>query len=158
MNEMVLDIIRDIIIGIISGAISSLAVTALWQKHLNKIEKLKEEQIEKKKSIDAFRNDVQVLCHFIDRLRLELELPQDEDKNKNIRRIVDSRPITSTLTRSKLTDDGYNIICKLHNCLNNIDADAIADSLSDNKCKKYNSKLFIIEMNLLKNQNLYQLI
>lgn len=147
-----MECVRDIIIGLVSGVISSFIVTFIWHRKMLKIDASNKDNDQKKEYVRQFKEDIQTLCHYLDHLELELSLPETADKLTNIRRLIDSRPGTSSFVGG-MREDGITLMMKLNICLREMDDEATRNTLSTSKCNIYMGRLFILKCDLLKNQD-----
>lgn len=148
MCEILIELGKDILIGLISGALSSWAVTALWQKKIDAKEKEHQNEVAKREYESSYYDTVQVLCRYLERLQLELDFKNDSEKSNNIRRLLDAYPSTSIFNKA-LTNEGKNEILKLNDLKNNLDKDAESGLLSDEKSKIYKREIFQFELQFL---------
>lgn len=145
-------IIQDILICLGTGVISGYFVNYRWQKRMDQIEKNRALEQSKIDNRNYFKDDIQKVCHFLDRLQLELDLLDTGEKCNNIRRMIDAIPGTPSFV-NHMTKEGENMMQSLHSLYRAIDSDASNHKLDDAKCRKYKSELFIREITLLKNQS-----
>lgn len=139
----------NIIVGLLTGCISSFIVTLLWQKRQDNIENDKKAIEAEQKHTHEFRNEVQTLCHYLRRLELELELPPFPEKYANLRRLVDSQPATPSFVNG-MTEVGVKLMSDLHMTLHELNLEAIGMSLTEAKCSANYSVIFKIECELFK--------
>lgn len=142
------NIVESFIIGFLSGGLSSLAVTWLWQKHLDK----QQDKILEYQYKTSFSNNIQVLCRYIQSLRLELDFEEGEQKNKDVLRVIEARPFIVSFSNS-INDDGHELLSQLRTIETEIES-----TIHDNKLNKSNSilyrrKLLKLELEVLKEQN-----
>jgi len=160
-----LELGKNILIGLVSGGISSWIVTALWQKKMDAFEKERQaeaEELEEARKAEAdereyktnYYNTVQILCRYLDRLQTELDLKGAVEKAANIRRLVDSIPSTPAFTDA-LTEAGEAQMSALYELRRELDKAADCESISDETCEQYRRRLFQFECNFLKNQTSY---
>ena len=147
-----MECLQNILIGLVSGAISSFIVTYFWNKRILKVDAINKDREAAQEYARQFKEDIQTLCHYLDHLRLELDLPEAKDKAANIRRLVDSRPGTSSFVGG-MKEEGIALMRKLNCYLHELDDEAAHDKLTTVKCNTYKGKLFVLECDLLKNQN-----
>lgn len=136
--------ITNIILSIITGIISGLFVSFVWQKHMNKIEEDMRDENSRAEYVKQFRDDIQIFCHYLERIRVELDLTDNED---NIIRVIALRPMTHSF--SSMTEDGLSIIHDIDACLNELKVAAKSKSIN---CYNFNFRIFESEMKLLENQ------
>ena len=160
-----LELGKDILIGLVSGGISSWIVTALWQKKIDTFEKERQAEVEKLEKIRKaeaddheyktnYYNTVQLLCRYLDRLQIELDLKGAVEKAANIRRLIDSIPSTPAFSDA-LTEEGVAQMSALYALRRELDKAADDESISDETCAQYRRRLFQFECNFLKNQTSY---
>lgn len=77
-NLMLLETIKDIFIGIVSGGTVSLFFYILERDKIKK---------------ENFMRDQQMLSHYIGSLRLEIEIMQDSHDGSNILRMIEDIPV-----------------------------------------------------------------
>lgn len=139
----------NFILSMITGIISGLLVSIVWQKHMNKIEEDIRDENSKTEYVKQFRDDIQTLWHYLERVRVELALPDNGDKPSNILRIIALRPMTYSFSDG-MTDDGLSIIHEIEACLNELKADAKNNSIN---YYNYNTRIFKDGMELLESQH-----
>ena len=144
----------NLLVGIVSGVISSWIVTALWKKKMDAFEKERQAEADEREYKNNYYNTVQILCRYLDRLQTELELKGAVEKAANIRRLYDSIPSTSAF-KDALTKDGEAQMLALYELRRELDKAANCELISDETCELYRRRLFQFECNFLKNQTSY---
>lgn len=143
---------KEIIIGVSTGIISSFIVTIIWHFITKKANAKLAEKEEKVQYLSAFSQDIQLYCRYLDRLQLELDFPENEEKYQNILRAIDNCPLTHTF-KNGLTPEGQTYMQKIYEIKRAIEENINKKDLDEIKCKKYKSDLFKVECEMLKNQS-----
>ena len=143
---------KEVIVGIATGIISSFIVTIIWHIVTKKINEKTNDRLNQVRYYTAFSQDIQLYCRYLDRLQMELEFPDSPDKNQDVLRAIESHPITQSF-KYGLTSDGQSYLQKIYSIERSIESDAHKNALDMNRCKKYKSEIFQVECNMLKNQN-----
>lgn len=142
---------KEIIIGVLTGIFSSFVVTIIWHFVSKKISEKANEKINNAQYLNAFSQDIQIYCRYLDRLQMELDFPENEDKWQNILRAIEDRPFTHTF-KNGLNAEGQSYMQKAHEIKSLIEASIHKKELDEIKCKKYKSEIFKLECEMLKNQ------
>ena len=154
MCGILVELGKDILIGLISGALSSWEITALWQKKMDAKEKDHQDEVAKREYTSSYYDTVQRLCRFLERLQLELGFKNSSEKADNIRRLLDAQPSTPVFVDA-LTEEGKKEMATLFTLKRNLDEDAKSGLLSDEKSEMYKRKIFQFECQFLKKQSEY---
>ncbi len=145
------EIIKDLLIGLVSGALSSFIITVCWHNKTTRINEKIEDARLKSQYIKDFSDDIQSLCRYLDRLRLELSFSDSEYKNQIILRLLEARPITSAFKHG-MNADGLKVLEDLRKTTLDIEELAKKNTLDKDQCVIHSSKLFKFELDLLKRQ------
>lgn len=137
------DILVSIATGLVTGAVSSLIATGIWQR-----------REEKNNYIKDFKNDIQLLCGYLNELTLELNLFNESNNTDNILRQVEAFPRTLHLF-DQMTEQGQKYMLNISKTIREIRTDAEKNVLKA-KVLKYKSQIFRSEIDLLKNQSTIQ--
>ena len=137
----------NFIIGFLSGGLSSLAVTWLWQKHLDK----QQDTILEYQYKTNFSNNIQILSRYIQSLRLELNFEESQEKNKDILRVIESRPYIISFSNC-MNDDGRELLSQLRTIEDEIGNIINDNKLDKSKCFLYRGKLLKLDLEFLKKQ------
>lgn len=143
--------IKDIMVGLVSGCLSSAIVTILWQRKLDAKEQKYQLEARSREYKTSYYETIQNLCRYLDRLQLELELTDLGEKSQNVRRLLDSHPSTGCFTEA-MNKDGVNELARLYKLEIDLDKEARDNTLTDEASKRYKMMLFEIECHLLKHQ------
>lgn len=151
-----MSLIIDIFNGLLTGTVSGLLVSFYWKKRMDKMDAITEDKKDEHEHTRQFKEEIQLLCRYLDRMQLELELPEDEEtKSKNIRRLIDARPGTPSFVGG-MTSSGISIMTRLNSLLIQIDTAAKTHMIKEKECENFRRDLFLIVCDLLKNTSLIQ--
>lgn len=143
---------KEVIVGIATGIISSFIVTVIWHVVTKKMIERTNDKLNQVRYYTAFSQDIQLYCRYLDRLQMELDFPNFPDKNQAVLRVIESHPITHSF-KYGLTSDGQSYLQKIYSIERSIENDVHENALDMILCKRYKSEIFQIECNMLKNQS-----
>ena len=129
--------IRDIIIGLISGAISSLIISVILKKYWDNQEHKK-----------RFLADKQVYSRYIQTIRVELLLASKTEDYDFLVRAIDDEPIRESF--NMLSDQSKASIDEISTFLNELKNEALSQRIPPERYKVLNSKLFQYSVWVLK--------
>ncbi|MEY8367761.1 hypothetical protein AALA24_03225 [Anaerovoracaceae bacterium 42-11] len=146
----VCEIVISLIIGIISGGISSFFVSVYLQKRWNEKEKLAEAERMKQKNREDFEKEKQIFHRYIERIRSELLLAYKSCDYDYVFRTIEDEPIRKTF--NKLSDNS-DIEFKQIGCyIKNLREDLENKKLDEDGYKAKSGMLFKYSVQVLKFQ------
>ena len=109
-------ILRDVIIGLISGGISSWIVSIILKRRWDKKQKQIDIEYKKQKLREEFENDKQLFCRYLLGIRSELFLAKKAGDYDFVIRAIDNEPFRRSFEylSPKNSDEVLEIIGFLH--------------------------------------------
>ena len=144
-------IAENLIIGLVSGGVSSYIVNIIWKRKLDKLED-KEKEIQFQAD---FFDDVQTKCKYLERIQLELGFEESGERNQNILRLIEETPDTQTFKKG-MTQEGKDLLLEIISVKDKIKKYADNNTLPLPKSIEYKSQLLKLEIELLSHRTSFR--
>lgn len=135
--EYVIDIIRDVVIGLVSGGVSSWIVSYFLKKKWDK----QQHQI-------SFERDKQIYHRYIERIRFELLTAQKSGDYDFVIRTIEDEPIRESF--DNLSKESSEEIRSISDYLSELKEEVSSGAIGEKRFKIINSKLFQFSVHILK--------
>ncbi len=144
----VCEIFISLIIGIISGGISSFFVSVYLQKHWNAKEELAEAERIKQKHREDFEKEKQIFHRYIERIRAELFLAYKSGDYDYVFRTIEEEPVQKIF--EELSDESKREISEIRKHIGELRDALLLEELDENNYKTKSGMLYKYSVQVLK--------